>query len=158
MRSYDGVDYRYASDGADKEKAASIIGNILGFRPDLDGLEYNLNFYSGGTGIDDRLAIRCSFQESDWPIVAQQLRLKSLREVADDPDLEEAVRWLVSSEEVGDPLEDCCHRFINTSKRDFQDVVDDRWEVFFENESDVNSWCVVWRARGQLNYLSFDQG
>jgi hypothetical protein len=158
MRPYDSVDYRYTSDDADKEKAASIVGRILGFRPELGNLDYNLNFYSGGTGIDDRLAIRCSFRESDWPVIAQQLRLKYLRDVADDPDWEEAIRWLIGSEKVAEPLKDWCHRFINTSKRDFQDAVDDRWEVFFTNESDVNSWCVVWRASGVLNYLSFDQG
>jgi hypothetical protein len=157
MRSYDGVDYRYTSDGPEKEKAAGIVANLIGFRPGTDDLGYSLSFYAGGTGVDDRLAVRCQYQEMDWPVVTQRLRLVSLKE-ADDPEWVEELRWLVGAEDSTALLDQQCFRFINAQKHDFQDEASDQWEVFFTNESDVNSWCVVWRSSHHLNYLSFDQG
>ncbi|MBS1158587.1 MAG: hypothetical protein H6R15_1006 [Proteobacteria bacterium] len=158
MRSYDGIDYRYNSNDPEKENAIGVIANILGFRPLTTDLDYSLNFYAGGSGIDDRLAIRCLYVQSDWPAIAQTLRLKRVSEVASDPDWEEAFLWLIDAEGIEGALENHCARFINNQKLKFQDGADERWEIFFSNESDVNSWCVVWCDSAHLNYLSFDQG
>lgn len=158
MRTYDGIDYRYSSNDPEQEKAIEVIATILGFRPLATDLDYALNFYAGGTGIGDRLAIRCLYVAADWPAIAQSLRLKQVSEVTSPPDWEEAFRWLIDAEGIEGALENHSLRFINNQKLRFQDVADESWEVFFSNESDVNSWCVVWRDSVRLNYLSFDQG
>lgn len=158
MRSYDGVDYQYISNDVEKEKAVGIIANLIGFRPKTDSLVYSLKFYAGGTGIHDRLAVSCLFDNSNWPAMVQRLRLKRVSEIAVDPIWEEDFRWLVNAAETEGPLEEHCYRFINAEKHDFQHVADDRCEVFFSNESNVNSWCAVWYTNDHLNYLSFDQG
>lgn len=158
MRRYDGVDYKYTNNDADKEKSLSVIANLIGFNPPSDQLSYSLSFYAGGTGVDDRLAIRCQFTQGDWPAVVQRLRLRPPQEAIGNAGWEEEFRWLIGAEGKDGALDEHCYRFINSEKHSFQDVVDDKWEVFFSNESDVNSWCVVWRANGCMNYLSFDQG
>lgn len=158
MRSNDGVDYRYTSNDPDKEKASGIIANIIGFRPLPEDLGYSLSFYAGGSGVDDRLAVRCRYQEIDWPAVRQRLRLVCLEEAADDPEWVTELRWLIGAKDSDAPLDEQCFRFINEQRRDFQDEASNQFEVFFAHESDVNSWCVVWRTSQHLNYLSFDQG
>lgn len=158
MRSYDGIDYRYSSNAPEAENAIGVIANILGFRPLTTDLDYSLNFYAAGSGVNDCLAVRCLYAESDWPAIARTLRLKRVAEVAGDPDWEEAFLGLIDAEDIEGPLESHCFRFINNQKLKFQDLADERWEIFFSNESDVNSWCVVWCASAHLNYLSFDQG
>lgn len=158
MHPYDGVDYRFSSKDAEHEKAFEIIAKLLGASPGRDELDYSLNFYSGGTGVDDRLAIRCSFDEGDWPAIVQKLRLKCIAHAISDPSWNEELHWLVGAEDSALEIDHDCHRFINENKHDFQDLANDQWEVFFTNESDVNSWCVIWRLNGRLNYLSFDQG
>lgn len=158
MRAYDGVDYRYAGNGAEDEEAIGVIANILGFRPSTADLDYSLNLHAGGTGVDDRLAIRCRCAPADWPAITQRLRLKRISEVALAPDWLEEFLWMIDAEGIGGELENHCCRFINHRKLKFQDLADERWEIFFSNESDVNSWCVVWCDGKHLNYLSRDQG
>jgi len=158
MRSYDGVEYRYSSDDPQNEKTVSVVANLLGFRPSLDGLGYSLNFYAGGTGVDDRLAVRCQNNDSHWPTVVQHLRLLTLDQAESDESSSEGLRWLLNAEDDPAPLGPHCIRFINSQKHKFQDAATGTSEVFFTSESDVNSWCVVWRSGLYLNYLSFDQG
>ncbi|UJR61956.1 hypothetical protein [Dickeya zeae] len=158
MRSYDGIDYQYNDTQPEREKTIGVIANILGFRPLTTDLDYSLHFYAGGSGINDCLGIRCLYVESDWPAIAKTLYLKRVSEVASNPSWEEAFLWLIQVEGTEGSIENHCFRFINNQKLKFQDIADKRCEIFFSNESDVNSWCVVWRDNTHLNYLSFDQG
>lgn len=156
MRPYDGIDYRYTNSDADKESAIGIIQNILGFVPETDGLDYSLNFFSGGIGVDDRLAIRCKFCPSDWPLVVGKLNLKHPSEALANPDWGEDFAWLVSNGEALSDADFCS--FVNANKREFQDSLPLENTPFFTDESNVNTWCVVWIVENRLNYLSFDQG
>ncbi|NDI84378.1 hypothetical protein [Undibacterium crateris] len=158
VRPYDSVDYQYTNNDRDKEKSLVLISNLIGFKPPLEQLRYALNFYAGGTGVDDRLAIRCQFSQADWPSVVQRLRLQHLQEAIGNADWEEELRWFIEAEGKDGALDEHCHRFINSNKHDFQDGASEKWEVFFSHESDVNTWCVVWRTNGCMNYLSFDHG
>ncbi len=158
MHPYDGIDYRYASSDVDGDKALRIITNILGFAPEANGLNYSLNFYSGGIGVDDRLAIRCKVASSDWSSVIDKLNLKSPSDALSNPDCGEDFAWLVSDKETPDDVsKDCCN-FVNAKKMAFQDNVSLEHTLLFTNESNVNSWCVVWAVGDNLNYLSFNQG
>jgi hypothetical protein len=56
MREYDNVDYSYKSLEKTSEQAISFISGVLGFKPDPSMLECDLNFFSGGIGMDDKLA------------------------------------------------------------------------------------------------------
>ncbi len=140
------------------DKSLSVIANLFGFKPPSDQVRYSLSFHAGGTGVNDRLAIRCQFAQGDWPGVVQRLRLRQPQEAIGNAGWEEDFLWLIGAEGIDGTLDEHCHRFINSEKHDFQDDVNDKWEVFFANESDVNSWCVVWRSNDCMNYLSFDQG
>ena len=140
------------------EKPVSLIANLIGFAPAAEDLQYVLGFYAGGSGIDDRLAVRCRIDLAHWPDVVSRLRLKSVHGVSCDADWQEDFRWLIDAQDVEGPLQAHCHRFINAARQGFQDEVDHCWEIFFSHGSDINAWCAVWRSQEHLNYLSFDQG
>ena len=52
VQMYDGIDYRYKSADADRLRAVEIITNVIGSKPIIDGLEYSLNLFAGGTGVE----------------------------------------------------------------------------------------------------------
>lgn len=158
MRLYDGVEHRYSSDDMRPENAIGEISNLLGYRPSPEELAYSLSFYAGRIGVDDRLAVRCRYEESFWPDVVQHLRLIALDQAESDELSFEGLRWLFELEDAPAPLGLHALQFINSHKHTFQDTATDTTQVFFTRESDVNSWCVVWRSERSLNYLSFDQG
>lgn len=158
MHPYDGIDYHYNHNDAKQEESIQIIANLIGFQPVPDELFYSLNFYAGGTGVDDRVAVQCRIDDRSWAVAVQKLRLRHYVEAAQDPAWGEDFRWLIKAENIRDSVDEYCYQFINSKKLDFQDRADEKWEIFFADESDVNSWCVVWGANGRLNYLSFDQG
>lgn len=157
MRTYDGIAHQHSSKDGSRENSLPLIANLLGFPPAAEDLRYALGFYAGGSGIDDRLAVRCRVDHALSEVVLR-LRLKSVHEVLGDTDWEEDFRWLIDAEDVAGPLEAHCHRLINAAKHDFQDEADHRWEIFFSHGSDINAWCAVWHSQEHLNYLSFDQG
>ncbi|WP_253279253.1 hypothetical protein [Comamonas testosteroni] len=158
MRDYDSLAHRHSSKDMCVEKPVSLIANLIGFAPAAEDLQYVLGFYAGGSGIDDRLAVRCRIDLAHWPDVVSRLRLKSVHDVSCDADWQEDFRWLIDAQDAEGQLHAHCHRFINAARRVFQDKVDHRWEIFFSHGSDINAWCAVWRSQEHLNYLSFDQG
>lgn len=158
MRPYDSIDYHYKHSDAEQEESIQMIANLIGFQPVRDELYYSLNLYAGGTGVDDRLAVRCRIDEARWPLVAQKLRLKHYVDAAHDRAWGDDFRLLLGPEDNQCSVDEYCYRFINSKKLDFQDQADDKWEIFFAGESDVKSWCVVWQGSGRLNFLWFDQG
>ena len=158
MRDYDSLAHRHSSKDMCVEKPVSLIANLIDFAPAAEDLQYVLGFYAGGSGIDDRLAVRCRIDLAHWPDVVSRLRLKSVHDVSCDADWQEDFRWLIDAQDAEGQLHAHCHRFINAARRVFQDKVDHRWEIFFSHGSDINAWCAVWRSQEHLNYLSFDQG
>ncbi|EED70454.1 conserved hypothetical protein [Comamonas testosteroni KF-1] len=158
MRDYDSLAHRHSSKDMCVEKPVSLIANLIDFAPAAEDLQYVLGFYAGGSGIDDRLAVRCRIDLAHWPDVVSRLRLKSVHGVSCDADWQEDFRWLIDAQDAEGQLHAHCHRFINAARRVFQDKVDHRWEIFFSHGSDINAWCAVWRSQEHLNYLSFDQG
>lgn len=159
LDSYDGIDHRYSSTDADKSKAIAIVANILGVSPRLDGLEYLLCFYAGGSGHVDRLAIRCAVEATDWPIIYKNLRLRTLDQALGSPDWRERFDWFTDEDAQADEFAAAVRHFLDTHKQPFQDGCDDAVSaIAITDESDVNTWCFVWEKDGWLNYLSFDQG
>ncbi|WP_374356622.1 hypothetical protein [Thermomonas sp.] len=155
---YDGIDYRYSSSDPDRSKAVEIISNIVGTRPDLDGLDYSLALYAGGSGVDDRLAIRFKDNPLNWSAISKRLRLKNPTQAIASPDWREAFEWLICGDNSPTDITGDASSFIERHRHSFQDSPDSSTELAFSDESDVNSWCVIWRTNGWVNYLSFDQG
>ncbi|QQP97439.1 hypothetical protein [Lysobacter enzymogenes] len=158
MRPYDGVDYRYSSVDADKTQAYTIIANILGVPFSATGLEYELSFYSGGTGCDDRLAIRFKSEPIDWDAVHRHLQLHRLGSETDSALACDLFDGIVDEASPATCIDPVVRRFINSQKRTFQDVCDGACEIAYTDQSHVNTWCFVWRKDGWANYLFFDQG
>jgi len=155
---YDGIDYRYSSSDTDRSRGLEIIANILGARPSLNGLEYSLNLYAGGTGVDDHLGFRFKFESESWPIICQKLRLKQPSEAIDSPDWSESFQWLIRGNRPANDVAADVRKFIEERKLPFQDSVMHSTTVAFSDESDVNCWCVIWKTSDWVNCLSFDQG
>jgi len=160
MRSYDNVNHHYGH-GAPQPDALRIIANLIGFAPVPDGLRYSLRLHAGGTGIDDRLAIRCRVDAPDWPLVVRCLRLVPCGEADREPAWFDDLRWLLGADDTDDtddPIDAASRRFVDAHRLDFQDAADARSDILFTRASDVNTFCVVWRRDGHMNVLSVDQG
>jgi hypothetical protein len=158
MRKYDGIDYRYKSGGQNDKEALGIITGILGFEPETIGLEYDLNLYSGGIGVHDRLAFCCSMTDRQIELSVNKLRLISPEEAIADPSWGEDFAWLLGQEGHVYAALDLSINFINQSRKPFQSSCSDHSHVLFSEESNVNTWTAVWIFGGIFNYLSFDQG
>lgn len=157
-RLYDGIDYRHSSGDAEQSKAIEIVTNLLGFHPGSKGLQYSMAFHAGGTGVNDKLAIRFMLEVSNRPALWKKLRLKSPAEALASPDWSESFEWLVRSDAAANDIALDVRAFIDTHRHPFQDPGSSSTTIAFSEESDVNSWCVVWTVDGWANYLAFDQG
>lgn len=158
MREYDGVDYRYKSGDQLSHEAMKFLSGLLGFPPDTNALEYELNLFAGGIGVDDRLAFCCEMSENQIESAAEKLRLISPMAALNDPDWGEDFAWLIDDEGDGSSVVDLSIKFINKNKKPFQKSCSEDCRVLFGQESNVNTWTAVWISEGIFNYLSFDQG
>ena len=145
MRRYDNVDYRFRSSDAKSEKAVETISGILGFLPDTNLLEYDLRFFSGGIGVDDRLAFSCAVAPDTLEVAVTKLRLVSPEEALKHQGAATSIR-LASAD------------FINSKRMPFQSQCNESLAIFFARGSDVNTWTAVWISDNKLNYLYADQG
>ena len=158
MRKYDSIDYSYKTGDKQSADAIRIISGVLGFEPDKVGLEYELNLYAGGTGIDDRLAFCAALADGKMKAAIKGLQLITPEEAINDPAWGEDFAWLLGDETVSATAQDLSIRFINQNRKQFQCVCSEHCTVLFGRESNVNTWSAVWISNGALNYLSFDQG
>jgi len=158
MRKYDNVDYRFRSSDAKSEKAVETISGILGFLPDTNMLEYDLNFFSGGIGVDDRLAFSCAVAPDTLEVAVRNLRLVSPEEALSDPVWAEDFIWLVKHQGDATSIRLSSANFINSKRRPFQSQCNESLAMFFAQQSDVNTWTAVWVSENKLNYLYADQG
>jgi hypothetical protein len=156
MREYDNVDYRYKSSDGASERAVAFVSEILGFRPDPAKLEYDLNFFSGGIGVDDKLAFSCTIDPQQLPTIIDKLELVPPLEAAGNKDWGEDFSWLLEAE-PDSSIETCALEFINGHKKAFQSPPAEGF-LFFARESNLNTWTAVWQSDGKFNYLYSDQG
>jgi hypothetical protein len=159
MRKYDNVDYRFRSSDAKSEEAVEAISDILGFLPDTNLLEYDLRFFSGGIGVDDRLAFSCAVTPDMLGAAVTNLRLVSPEEALSYPGWAEDFIWLVKHQ-GGDAtsIRFSSADFINSKRRPFQSQCNESLAIFFARGSDVNTWTAVWISDNKLNCLYVDQG
>ena len=147
VRPYDGRTYHYRDDDGAPEGLA-IVCRVLGLASAPDDVRYDIELYSGGIGVIDRLAI--SFPATPARVGAIVMKLSGgLRD-------DEELRWLLDVEEG--PIGPAAIAFVNENRRDFQAPCTDATELWFAPESGVNHWEVVWVVDGVLSYLAYDQG
>ena len=158
MRRYDNVDYRFRSSDAKTEKAVETISGILGFLPDTNLLEYDLRFFSGGIGVDDRLAFSCAVAPDTLEVAVTKLRLVSPEEALIYPGWAEDFIWLVKHQGAATSIRLASADFINSKRMPFQSQCNESLAIFFARGSDVNTWTAVWISDNKLNYLYADQG
>lgn len=158
MREYDGIERRYRKSDLDLEKNLNIVQNLLGFRPSVDRLDFDLSFYSGGIGIYDKLAISCDASSDQMRLVRDKLRLYSPNEAIAMKEWEEDFIWLVTGEESCVNILSGSAGFINQEKAEFQDICLPEHTMLFSCESNVNDWTAIWGSGTRLNYAYFNQG
>jgi hypothetical protein len=158
MREYDNVDYRYTSSDRDNQNALTFLSGFLGFRPDTKSLEFDLNFFSGGIGVDDKLAFSCSVSQEEMAVTVRKLQLISPEEALSDPACGEEFAWLVKHEGGAILVRKSSSRFINDNRKPFQSLCTEEIDILFASESDVNAWTAVWIWDGRLNCLYANQG
>ena len=137
LHPYDGVTRRFRHDDDLPIAPLELINRILGATPPPGSLLYDLSFFSGGTGILDRLHITAEMDAA--PLVADW------------------VRWCDANEEIRELTDGDVRQFVAAHKAEFQPPLDSD-EVWFAPESGVNSWELVYLEGGRLHYLAFDQG
>ncbi len=147
LHPYDGVERRFHHDDRDPAEGRGIVARVL--RIPLPApppaLRYELSFYSGGIGIVDRLRVSIAL-DSATPVV-RGCGLAPLAEGARDV-------WFVEEEE---PLT-AAHlaAFVEENRASFQPAV--ATHAWFDPESSVNGWTLVYYAEGAVHYLAYDQG
>jgi hypothetical protein len=158
MREYDNIDYRYKSLDRESQTALRFLATFLGFQPDTSTLEYDLNFFCGGVGVDDKLAFRCSLSRDETAAAVRRLRLILPEEALSDSAYGEDFAWLVKHDDGPSLVRKSSSRFINKNRKPFQNRCSEEVEMFFARESDVNAWTAVWISDGKFNCLYADQG
>jgi hypothetical protein len=158
MREYDGIEKRYRKSDFDLEKNLNIIEKLLGFRPTVEQLDFDLSFYSGGIGIYDKLAISCTASLVQKKQNKEKLNLFSPESAITMREWVEDFVWLVESDDTYSDILVGSAKFINENKSDFQDVCLPSDEMFFSYESNVNDWAVVWGNISRFNYAYLNQG
>jgi hypothetical protein len=158
MREYDNVDYRYKRSDKTSEEALAFISGVLGFRPDPKTLEYDLNFFSGGIGVDDKLAFSCPIEPGDLETFRAKMELVAPLDAIRDASWVDDFAWLLKSDGSGSSIVASASAFINENKKEFQSPCTADSVILFARDSDVNTWTAVWQSSAKLNYLYSDQG
>lgn len=137
LHPYDGTDRRFRDSDADTTKGRRIVAFLLRLPapPPLEGLRYDLNFYSGGIGVLDRLAIS---------IVASAVDVDAMKLTAE---VDEDIDHLTDGD---------LRAFVDENRAEFQPPADG--DIWFTMHSNVNDWGVVWRSRRHLHYVGYSQG
>jgi len=158
MREYDNIDYNYKSSDGENEKALDFVSSTLGFSPDRNTLDYELNFFSGGIGVDDKLAFSCSVPPEKLEGIINKLRLITPIHALQDTGWGEDFAWLVKHDGDASEINVSSSNFINKNRKPFQSHCTADQAIYFERESNVNTWTAVWISDEKFNYLYSDQG
>ena len=158
MREYDGIEKRYRKSDLDLDKNIELVEDLLGFCPDVEQLDFDLSFYSGGIGVYDKLAISCLHSSNGLLLTKEKYNLMTPEEAIKDLIWAEDFEWLVKGDNDDADYLVSTVNFINDNKAEFQDVCLQDSKIYFSYESNVNHWAVVWLVGERLNFAYFDQG
>ena len=160
LHPYDGRERVYKHTDLLPNKGRSIAALLLGleqFPSDSGEVQYELSIYSGGIGVFDQLAISLPASPAIWQSVAAHLSARQVPDSCEDPDWEDLI-WLISSSESVEDAQEAAAAFVNSERRAFQAECGSRDRLLFGEGSNVNDWTCIWGKDGSLNYLGFSQG
>lgn len=160
LHPYDGRERRFCHTDVSPTAGLVIVARVLHLNelPSQHGVFYDLSFYSGGMGIFDHLAITLPADTNLWKSVTVALRAKTPEEACQDEGWAEDLLWLINDDDEPILPHEATVRFINSKRQAFQSkCVPTSW-LYFEEESNINDWTVLWGDDTQLNYLGYSQG
>ncbi len=161
LHPYDGVERRFSHCDENALQGREVVAQVLGLPTavELDGIRYDLSFYSGGTGVFDRLAIAMPVRSGLLDLVLKSLNAADIETVAREAWVREELLWLLTREE--DPTQSvpqAAIKFINDQRRAFQQSCDESSAVYSTQSSNVNYWTILWASEGELNLIGCSQG
>lgn len=162
LHPYDGVDRRFRDDDPDaarRDRGRELAARLLGLDAPAAELRYDLNFYSGGIGVLDRLyvALPCSPAQAD--AIVARLGFVTPEAAVADARWREVFEWLIGGDnEEGLSLRALVTAFVAESRAEFQPAPDERARVWFAPDSGVNAWQLVYAQDGSLCLIAYDQG
>jgi hypothetical protein len=163
LHPYDGQERCFRHDDMDPSRRArgrALVAKVLSLvSPPLpEGLRYDLRFYSGGIGVQDRLHVALPLAPADVDAVVARLGMQVPDVVASDETWGEDLLWLVQDEDDPRPLREAVERFVAKERADFQPSLGAHGRVWFDPTCSVNGWSVLYEADGDVCLIVFDQG
>jgi hypothetical protein len=166
LHPYDGKERRFRhQDTGDRSVALGIIERLLAtpLPSPAPRMLYDLSFYSGGSGVFDRLRLSLEADEARCQDILAHLGFVPPAEILTSVDAEDFC-WLIGS--VEGPLtvapsvflETALPGFIDENKEAFQPRLRSPDRVWFDSDSNVNGWSLVYAEDGWLHYLAYEQG
>lgn len=162
LHPYDGVTRPFRHTDPDPTAGLAAVAKLLRLQepPAAQGLQYEIEFYSGGIGILDHLALSVPTATYPWPTAIAKLNLQSPETAAANPAWSEDFLWLLTLDGDAElpPPRQAAVEFINENRKPFQPACSPTNHIYFQFDSNVNDWLAVWGDDTQLNYLAFSQG
>jgi hypothetical protein len=165
LHPYDDVERRFCDADEDPsrcQRGLALVAGLLGLPAPrrVDGLRYDLRYYSGGTGVFDRhhVALPCDAAEVD--VIVARLGLATPEDAVADAGWREEFEWFIGGDDEGvlPPLRARVVAFVVGERADFQPVPDERARVWFFRGSDVNAWALVYEQDGRLCLIAQEHG
>jgi hypothetical protein len=155
LHPYDGKERRFHHDDAQRDEGLALVARFLKLPSAPPAARYDMRFFSGGIGIFDHIAIAI---EADH---AEALRIVSqcgyVAPAAAAGAWREELELLVGADESA-PFAAALVTFVADARRELQPAYAHGNPIWFEPDSDVNHWGVMWHADGVLAHLAYDQG
>jgi hypothetical protein len=155
LHPYDNRERRFRYDDDSRTRGRELVARILRLPVAPTGARFDIAFFSGGVGVFDNVAIAIAASPDAAAAIATRLQFAPPGDFTGDDfaDLE----WLVGAAD-GTPFELALAGFVAEHRHAFQPDYVTGDPIWFETISGVNHWSVLWYSRGELAYLSYDQG
>jgi hypothetical protein len=92
-----------------------------------------------------------------WANIVGALHAQTPEEAREDIDWMEDLLWLLTDEEESIDLRLAATRFLDRQRYPFQAKCHPTSHIFFEYDSNVNYWLLLWGDDTELNYLLYEQ-
>ncbi|HEY3808221.1 MAG TPA: hypothetical protein VGL61_36830 [Kofleriaceae bacterium] len=155
LHPYDNKERRFHHDDAQRDEGLALVARFLKLPSAPPAARYDMRFYSGGIGIIDHVAIAIAVDHAEALRIA--LACGYVAPSAASGDWRADLEWLVGADE-GVAFSSALVTFIADGRREFQPAYATGGPIWFELESNVNHWGVIWHADGVLAHLAYDQG
>jgi len=147
-------------------KDLKTLHSFLGFFPKEDGLQYKLSSYTN-SGLNNftpvsSLHLKCSYDLEQWELLKNNINGFSPLSISKITNLNlEDFVWLIASEDKIDFNDEILFQksieFINSEKLNFQSICTNKDEIYFDYDSNINTFIVTWTNGESINYIYLNQ-